>query len=278
LLGTAPVTVNVTEVSIPNPPQNTNVNVECVSAAVTPTPPAVIDNCGRTVAPRLLSGPVYTPQNIICTGTVVWTYRYMACDNVTYVDWVYTVNVNDRTAPVITSIPANVTVSCATEVPSFNDAAVIASDNCGGPVTITHSDVTTAGSCVNRYTIARTYTATDVCGNSSSQTQTITVDDQAAPVITGCPGDQTFCETTDNIFSIPATISATDNCNGVVNITYQVSGATNRIGSGNNASGVFNTGISTIIWSAADICGNISTCTTIVTINALPQTSPIYHR
>ena len=99
--------------------------------------------------------------------------------------------VDDQTAPVITGIPANVTVSCASAVPAFDDAAVVATDNCAGAVTISHADVITPGSCVNRYTIARTYTATDVCGNSSFQVQTITVDDQTAPVITGIPANVT---------------------------------------------------------------------------------------
>jgi hypothetical protein len=103
-----------------------------------------------------------------------------------------TITVNDQTAPVINSIPSNTTVSCVGDVPSANDAAVSASDNCGGAVTITHNaDVITPGSCANRYSIARTYIATDVCGNSSSQTQTITVNDQTAPVINSIPSNTT---------------------------------------------------------------------------------------
>src|SRR6202008_4501682 len=103
-----------------------------------------------------------------------------------------TITVDDETAPVISSIPANVTVSCSGDVPAADDGAVAATDNCSGAVTITHSaDVITAGDCANHYTIARTYTATDVCGNSSSQTQTITVDDETAPVISSIPANVT---------------------------------------------------------------------------------------
>src|SRR5947199_7812105 len=95
---------------------------------------------------------------------------------------IQTITVDDETAPVITSIPADVTVSCSSAVPAANDGAVVSSDNCSGTPVITHNDVVTPGTCINRYSIARTYTATDECGNSSSSIQTITVDDETAPV------------------------------------------------------------------------------------------------
>src|SRR5207249_10182980 len=81
-------------------------------------------------------------------------------------------------APVITQCPADVTVSCASQIPPPNDAGVVASDNCGGPVTVTHGpDTTTPGSCPGRYTVSRVYTASDSCSNGASCTQTITVND-----------------------------------------------------------------------------------------------------
>src|SRR5512136_2169530 len=78
-------------------------------------------------------------------------------------------------------------VSCGGDVPVASIAAVTATDNCPGVVTITVADQTTAGNCPNRFTVTRTWTATDVCGHTSSTCQTITVDDQTAPVITGTP-------------------------------------------------------------------------------------------
>src|SRR5204863_53974 len=109
-----------------------------------------------------------------------------------------TITVDDETAPVISGAPADTTVSCASQVPAANDNGVTATDNCGGTVTVTHdADQITPGSCPNRYAIARTYHATDSCGNSSSHTQNITVDDQTAPVITGRPADTTVSCTSE---------------------------------------------------------------------------------
>ena len=58
-----------------------------------------------------------------------------------------------------------------------------ATDNCG-EVTIEVSSETTAGDCDGSYTVTRTFTATDDAGNSSSATQTITVEDTTAPEFT----------------------------------------------------------------------------------------------
>ncbi|MEO6039529.1 MAG: hypothetical protein ABIQ93_14035, partial [Saprospiraceae bacterium] len=89
-----------------------------------------------------------------------------------------TYTVVDNTAPVLTC-PGPVTVQCAGDVPAPNTALVTAvSDNCAGMVTVTFvGDVTTPGSCANRFTVTRTYRATDVCGNSATCTQVITVFD-----------------------------------------------------------------------------------------------------
>src|SRR5204863_10151860 len=89
-----------------------------------------------------------------------------------------TITVTDTNAPVITQCPADVTVPCASQIPPPDDAGVVASDDCGGPVTVTHgADTITPGSCPGKYTVGRTYTASDTCSNSASCTQTITVND-----------------------------------------------------------------------------------------------------
>jgi len=49
---------------------------------------------------------------------------------------------------------------------------------------ITHdADVITGQTCPNRYIITRTYSATDACGNGTSQKQKITVDDETSPTV-----------------------------------------------------------------------------------------------
>src|SRR5205085_2593770 len=97
-----------------------------------------------------------------------------------------------------------------------------ATDNCAGAVTVTHADATTSGSCINRFVVKRTYTATDVCGNSSSQTQTITVDDETAPVVSNAAGslDRMVQCTGDVPAPDDSQIHASDNCGGAPVISH----------------------------------------------------------
>src|SRR5438552_3629902 len=133
------------------------------------------------------------------------------CGNVTSQS--QTITVDDETGPVISAFPADTTVSCASSVPAADDTSVTASDACGGTVTITHdADVISAQTCANRYTITRAYHAADVCGNVTSQSQTITVDDETGPVISAFPADTTVsCAS-----SVPAaddtSVTASDAC------------------------------------------------------------------
>ncbi|MGZ3887067.1 MAG: HYR-like domain-containing protein, partial [Flavisolibacter sp.] len=93
------------------PPANVTATVSCPAAAIDPGAPAAItDACGRTVN-AVLVGSTSTPSTITCGGTVVWTYRYTACDGTTTGDWTYTYNV---TPPTFT-VPADQssTVACA---------------------------------------------------------------------------------------------------------------------------------------------------------------------
>ncbi|MGB3006562.1 MAG: HYR domain-containing protein, partial [Chitinophagaceae bacterium] len=153
--------------------------------------------------------------------------------------------------------PASVTVSCASAVPAANIAAVTGvSDNCTGVVTVTHvGDVISNQTCANRYTITRTYRATDVCGNSATCTQIITVNDVTAPTVT-CPTNIT---TTTPIGSCTAVVNftptATDNCTGAVTIVSVPASGT-----------AFAIGTTTVNVTATDACGNSSTCSFTVTV------------
>ena len=69
-------------------------------------------------------------------------------------------------------------------------------------------------------TLIRTFTATDDCGNSSSATQTITVEDTTAPEFTSVPADYTI-ECSDDLVLDNAT--AEDNCNGAdIQVTSEI--------------------------------------------------------
>lgn len=103
---------------------------------------------------------------------------------------------------------------------------------------------------------------------ASNTAAVCTFADTGAPAIVSCTPVINHCENTEASYIIPA-ITATDNC-VAINYSYTITGATNRSGAGNDASGNFAAGISTINWTVTDAAGNTSNCQTIVTINTNP--------
>ena len=88
-----------------------------------------------------------------------------------------------------------------------------ATDNCGEVVIEVVEETIPWYLCAGDYTITRTFTATDDCGNATTATQTITIIDTTAPVFTSVPADYT-AECSDEHPMDDA--SATDNCGEVV--------------------------------------------------------------
>src|SRR5690606_35844517 len=118
----------------------------------------------------------------------------------------------DPTTPPVITCPASVTVECDEAIDPSVLGEATATDNCTDPVSdITYSDTTIPGSCPDTYTIERTWTAVDDCGNASDCVQTITVEDTPPPVIT-CPASVTVeCDEVIDP-SVLGEATATDNC------------------------------------------------------------------
>ena len=144
-----------------------------------------------------------------CAGSYTIVRTFTATDDAgNSTSATQTITVEDTTAPEFTSVPADYTAECSDEL-ILDDAS--ASDNCGA-VSIEVSSETIAGDAAGNYTVVRTFTATDDCGNSTSATQTITVEDTTAPEFTSVPADYT-AECSDELVMDAA--SASDNCGEV---------------------------------------------------------------
>ena len=238
------------------------VTVSCIGQA----PPVNIntvmamDNCGSVTVTHVSDNI----SGFTCVNRLTITRIYMAtdaCNNSATCSQIITVN--DQTPPSITC-PPPVTVSCASLVPAPDITSVVKSDNCGGTPTVTFvSDVTTNQTCVNRYTLTRTYRATDACGNSATCTQTITVNDQTPPTLT-CPIDVTVSCASLVPAPNPGSIVASDNCNGIPTVTFVSDVTTNQT--------CTNRYTLTRTYRATDECGNSTTCTQAITVN--DQTPP----
>ncbi|MEO6130376.1 MAG: hypothetical protein ABIQ02_00915, partial [Saprospiraceae bacterium] len=234
-----------------------NVTVQCASQVPPANPQGVTasDNCGGLASATFIED-VISNQTCVNRFTVSRTYRATdACGN--SATCVQAITVFDNTPPSIVC-PANVTVQCASQVPLFNTASVVTSDNCGGSATVLFSgDIISNQTCVNRFNIHRTYTAIDVCGNTASCTQTITVFDNTPPSIS-CPANTTVqCGSLVPVPN-PATVTSSDNCNGLASITFLNDVIINQTCT--NRFNVIRT------YRATDECGNSATCSQTITV------------
>jgi hypothetical protein len=167
----------------------------------------------------------------------------------------------DETVPAITA-PTNVTVNteagkCIANnvllgTPTFSDNCTVTTVSNNAPA-VYPKGLTTV-----------TWAATDAAGNKQTATQTVMVVDNEKPALS-CPTIPVQCYVASGTYIVPV-LTATDNCS-IAATTYAITGSTTRNGNGNNASGPFNEGSSTITWTVVDGSGNSSTCTTIVVIN-----------
>ena len=174
-----------------------------------------------------------------------------------------TFTIEDTTPPTIDVEASNLSIECdgngnITEVNEWLASIGVtgaASDSCAGVTwtndfTILNNDVCGALTTV-------IFTATDECGNFVTTEATINTEDTIPPVI-GCPGDVTAVTEDGDCGAIvnfqPAV--AIDNCGSA--FTYQTGG----LGSGS----VFPVGDTLIEYTAQDDCGNLATCTFMVTV------------
>ncbi|MES2622734.1 MAG: hypothetical protein V4615_17935, partial [Bacteroidota bacterium] len=134
-------------------------------------------------------------------------------------------------------------------------------DACDASVAITSVDTTTQGACPGTYSIKRTWRGTDDCGNVSAPvSQTITVIDNTAPVISGQGIDLTIYCIASPLFTPP---TATDACDATPTITFV---DTTTQGNCPQSYSVKRT------WRATDDCGNVSApvSQTITVIDNVP--------
>ncbi|HUS10886.1 MAG TPA: HYR domain-containing protein [Pyrinomonadaceae bacterium] len=287
-------TVTVTGTDTTPPTLNVPPNVSATTSSCTATLDDELgvataeDDCGTVNITR--SGvPTFscpTPENpnkqcesfVFPTGTTIITYTATNSSGLSTAG-TQTVTVTESPAvnPTITA-PADVTLftgagatSCGVTVSNLDAAlgTATASDNCPG-VTVARSGVP-AGNVFPVGNTTITYTATDKSGNTASDTQVVTVEDNTPPVVTAPaavtlftgPGATSCSVTVTNLDGTFGTGSATDNCPGV--------GAVSR--SGVPSGGVFPVGQTILTYSATDAHGNTGTATQTVTV--IDNTQPV---
>ena len=165
-----------------------------------------------------------------------------------------TLTIDITAPPTLSGAPNSVILECDEVIPP--PAIVTAMDACGNAINVIFDEEEING------IITRTWTAIDDCGNSETETQIIvTGNDTEAPTLIGVPADaNTFCED----IQAPPTVTATDNCDEVNEITLEFEEEITQTACGE-----------TIVrtWTATDAIGNsVSDSQTI--INTEDQVPP----
>ena len=189
----------------------------------------VSDNCTPNELIQITHTDDIIPGNCQYNYVIsrVWRARDI-CGNVT--GKIQTITVTDNQAPTFT-VPADITVDCS-ESGNMNLTGMPTNlmDNCTTSLVATHSDVVIAGTCLNSYTIKRTWKVQDECGNFTELDQIITVTDNQPPSFTSMPQNMTiFCapnQEVDILFNdwitAMAGAQATDNCTEEQNIVWSI--------------------------------------------------------
>ncbi|WP_416223658.1 gliding motility-associated C-terminal domain-containing protein [Tenacibaculum ascidiaceicola] len=227
-----------------------DVSVDCEAIPVVPTITAT-DNCNNAIV-------VFTEvSNTVVDGCGEIVRKWDATDQCgNTVSHTQTITVTDTTAPVLSSEPGDVSVDCE-GIPAV--PTITATDNCDTVVDVVFTEVsnTVVDGCGE---IVRQWESTDNCGNTVSHTQTITVTDTTAPVLSSEPGDVSVdCE---GIPAVP-TITATDNCDTVVDVVFT------------EVSNTVVDGCGEIVrqWESTDNCGNTVSHTQTITVT--DTTAPV---
>ena len=191
------------------------------------------------------------------TLTRTWTLTD-ACGNTATCSQV--INVDDKTGPVFTHPPASlIEVDCASQIPT--DTYQYAEDNCYDLAklpTVVLKEVITDQQCANKFTLTRTWTATDECGNTSSVKQVIKVNDMKAPIFEGSePPTNITVSCTNDIPAIPIE-TAYDNCTNTPTITYTETKTNVQC---------VNRYTLTRKWVATDGCGNTASRSQVIHVN-----------
>jgi gliding motility-associated-like protein len=263
---TCSMTVTVTDNELPTIecPQDITVNNDpgiCGANIEIPVP-VVDDNCGIESIVNDFNGTGNASGEYpIGTTTIVWTVTDIHGNTATCTT---VVTVTDTEAPTI-ECPTNVEVSTD---PGICGAFVTipeptVDDNC--EINSISNDFNNTNNATGDYPVGTTtitWTVTDIHGNTTTCIMTVTVTDTEAPVVI-CPPD---IEVTGDLtctaqVEVPEP-EVSDNCS--------VASYINNINFTGNASGTYPVGTTLITWTVTDINGNITNCTTTVTVTAPP--------
>lgn len=256
-----------------------NVSVAC-NTNITPqaTGMATLTGACSGLAPNIVFSDLVS-GTLPCNGSIArtWTTKDECGNNYACTQ---VITIRDNIAPTFLNCPPSLpTVSTDPGQCTYTAQPPAVTDNCDQTPSLSCRWTDPNGTVSNfagptpfikgNHTIV--CTAVDDCGNQAVCQYNVTVEDGIFPSIT-CPGNTGVAGTPAPapIFCAAAVQNlaptASDNCQ-MVNVTYDITGATTTMGN-NDASGtLFMGGTSTVVYTVVDMGGNSRTCSFTVTVD-----------
>lgn len=262
------------------PPNDTIDCADNSSPAVLGTATA-IDNCPILVNAISYGDTIIDGAGVICDILVrTWMARDLA-GNVTSCNQL--ISIYDTIKPVLNAYPPDITISCSEPLP--DPVLITATDNCTQNLVVSFQQDTmdiAAGTCGKYdYTVVRTRTATDSCGNTESDVRLIKVQDTSAPAFPAMPDTLKILSANfpaNLTCSVPVTLNAAQyfvdcaplaECS-IDTIMFQPALSITPVDL--DVSGDYPVGITRVIFTVSDPCGNKGVDTIYVEVidNSVP--------
>lgn len=240
-------------------------NASC-QAAIPDLTGAIVasDNCTAAIDLIISQSPLAGTMVGLGPHNVTITVADLAGNDATCIA---VVTVEDQTDPDITTCAPPQTIaanaSCEAAIPDLT-GSVVASDNCTAAIDLVITQSPTAGTMVGLGPHNVTLTVADLAGNDATCVAVVTVADQTAPVLVGCPGNIVSNTNVGNCAAVvnwtPPT--ANDNC-GTPTVTRTQGPAPGSTFAANS--------VTTIEYTATDAANNSVTCSFTVTVTPSPD-------
>lgn len=246
--------------------------VQCTSesgaASVSPTltgEPDAVDNCDQF--PSITFSDVET--NNLCPDGIdiqrTWVVSDSCGNSFSQVQEIDIVNLFN---PSVVA-PDNIQIDCSAVSDPSNTGTATVSGVCDPALTATFTDTISGNGC--NQLITRTWTATNACGNSGSDIQTITLTDSAAPTLEPFPADVSIgCEQGSSPMET-GTPTIADNCDPTPFLTFS-----DVLVQPGPVNGVCPSPITvTRTWTGVDACDNVTTRTQTIVVSQEAPTACI---
>ena len=163
--------VEINDTIAPTASNPASINVVCIEDVPLQDPNVVIDEADNCSQPTVAFVSEVS-DGATCPETITRTYSVTdACGNITNVT--QAIIINDDIAPeLVSTLEPSITISCD-DVPE--PPLLEFTDNCGSDVTVDFEETTETVDPIN-YTVIRTWTASDACGNQNVYEQRILVE------------------------------------------------------------------------------------------------------